>query len=656
LAFGSGKVAVKPLDLSEDAGPIYARWFGVGLARFTPMSGAVFLSYASQDAEVAKRICEALRAAGIEVWFDQTGLRGGDAWDAKIRRQIKECALFVPVISDNTNIRVEGYFRLEWKLAVDRSHLVADDVTFILPVVLGEISAPAARVPDKFREVQWTRMSLTVTPTELAERIARLLAGEPAAAGAPPPHRSADQGSPGPSPRRAFPASVLIVLAAASLAVSAYFFRPLGRSVTPAATPSAATPASEAQKLADKARAIYYALTFTRSDLAVAEELARKATESDPDSAYAWGVRAGVQAAYIQRYWAFDDKVSQDTDAFAKRALALNPDESQALLAVGYLLVSRNAFAEAEVYLRHAYRTAPADNRIARALGRMLAASGRIDEGTAILEAALRRDPRDAMAHFDLAQMYYQRLEFFAGPSKPANLAAALAQYNASLAILPTDTALTAKARMIGTEAGDVAGMRFLLDQVTPEGRGEDRTAYTSMACGLMERRPDRVLAAAAPIVHDYLEDAVIAQPTAWSTALAYRIAGKENLARAEWQAAESTLRKRVQDHPNDLNYQVQLATTLAWLDRLDEAAQKFAPVESTWREQPTPNHAFGLARYYAALGDSTRAVPLLRSSLEVVPSGSKWMLKLYPWWDKLRGQPEFDALLAQAFAADAKK
>jgi len=54
---------------------------------------AVFLSYASQDAEAARRICEALRAAGVEVWFDQSELVGGDAWDAKIRRQISECAL-----------------------------------------------------------------------------------------------------------------------------------------------------------------------------------------------------------------------------------------------------------------------------------------------------------------------------------------------------------------------------------------------------------------------------------------------------------------------------------------------------------------------------------------------------------------------------------
>jgi hypothetical protein len=39
---------------------------------------AVFLSYASQDAEAAQRLCNALRAASIEVWFDQSELRGGD--------------------------------------------------------------------------------------------------------------------------------------------------------------------------------------------------------------------------------------------------------------------------------------------------------------------------------------------------------------------------------------------------------------------------------------------------------------------------------------------------------------------------------------------------------------------------------------------------
>jgi hypothetical protein len=53
----------------------------VGEESLKPVStptGAVFLSYASQDAAAAQRICAALRLAGVEVWFDQSELRGGE--------------------------------------------------------------------------------------------------------------------------------------------------------------------------------------------------------------------------------------------------------------------------------------------------------------------------------------------------------------------------------------------------------------------------------------------------------------------------------------------------------------------------------------------------------------------------------------------------
>src|SRR5437763_1499311 len=138
---------------------------------------AVFLSYASQDTVAARKICDALRAAGVEVWFDQSELRGGDAWDQKIRRQIRECSLFVPVVSANTNARPEGYFRLEWKLAVDRSHLIADDQPFIVPVVIDDTTESTARVPDTFRGLQWTRLLVGETPSAFAERMQTLLRG-----------------------------------------------------------------------------------------------------------------------------------------------------------------------------------------------------------------------------------------------------------------------------------------------------------------------------------------------------------------------------------------------------------------------------------------------------------------------------------------------
>ena len=148
----------------------------------TEPSRAVFLSYASQDAGAARRICEALRTAGVEVWFDQSALRGGDAWDAAIRRQIKSCALFIPVISRNTHQREEGYFRLEWKLAVDRSHLMTTSRAFLLPVAIDDIGDDDEHVPDRFRELQWTRLPGGEATPAFVERVSRLLAHDEHAA------------------------------------------------------------------------------------------------------------------------------------------------------------------------------------------------------------------------------------------------------------------------------------------------------------------------------------------------------------------------------------------------------------------------------------------------------------------------------------------
>jgi TolB-like protein len=118
-----------------------------------------------------------LRAAGLEVWFDKNELRGGDAWDASIRKQIKECAVFIPIISASTQKREEGYFRLEWKLAIDRSYLMAEDKAFFFPAVIDDTPERLARVPEKFRELQWTTLSDEQSIEAFAERIKSSLSG-----------------------------------------------------------------------------------------------------------------------------------------------------------------------------------------------------------------------------------------------------------------------------------------------------------------------------------------------------------------------------------------------------------------------------------------------------------------------------------------------
>lgn len=181
-------------------------------------SKAVFLSYASEDSEAAHRIADALKAGGIEAWFDQSELRGGDAWDQTIRQRIRECRLFVPLISANTEARPEGYFRLEWRLAVERMRLQSGKVAFLVPVVIDDTSERSADVPDAFRVVQWTRVLHGEAPGPFVERISTLLAGG-AAAGATT-SAAAERGNPASpdAPRRAALWSLAV---AAVLAVGA---------------------------------------------------------------------------------------------------------------------------------------------------------------------------------------------------------------------------------------------------------------------------------------------------------------------------------------------------------------------------------------------------------------------------------------------------
>ena len=197
-----------------------------------PRSGpirAVFLSYASEDAAAALRICTGLRNAGIEVWFDQSELRGGDAWDAAIRRQIKTCALFIPVISENAHARVEGYFRLEWKLAIDRSHLMAPDQAFLLPVVIDHTPQADERIPERFRELQWSRLPDGQASPAFVNRVRTLLTPQPAQ---PAPSAPVEAAGSAPSSSRTHQDSILaaswakpallVLVAAALLATLAY--------------------------------------------------------------------------------------------------------------------------------------------------------------------------------------------------------------------------------------------------------------------------------------------------------------------------------------------------------------------------------------------------------------------------------------------------
>jgi TolB-like protein/Flp pilus assembly protein TadD len=204
---------------------------------------AVFVSYAREDAGAGQRIAEALRSQGVEVWFDQNELRGGDSWDQKIRRQINDCTLFLPIISQRTQERGKGYFRLEWKLAVEQTHLMAEGIAFLAPVAIDDTSEGGAIVPAEFLRVQWTRLPGALPTPEFVAQVKRLLDGAKAMAGRdlriPPSSATAGFGDPALQRKPAIPgwlwgsAAAALVLVAAGVVL-------LRKPQPPAAPPAVA--------------------------------------------------------------------------------------------------------------------------------------------------------------------------------------------------------------------------------------------------------------------------------------------------------------------------------------------------------------------------------------------------------------------------------
>ena len=119
--------------------------------------GSVFLSYANEDNAAAVRIRDSLLNAGLDVWMDEQRLDSGIAYDHIIEERIRDCALFVAVVSNSTETRDEGYFRREWRLAEERTHRLSSRRRFVIPIAIDAIEPDNSDTPPSFRKVTWGR-------------------------------------------------------------------------------------------------------------------------------------------------------------------------------------------------------------------------------------------------------------------------------------------------------------------------------------------------------------------------------------------------------------------------------------------------------------------------------------------------------------------
>jgi len=120
--------------------------------------GAIFISYARQDAAAAQALSQAVREIGGDVhWIDKERIEPGDEWKEKILQSIqREARLFLPLISLNTEARKEGVFRREWREAVERA-MAIQGRDFIVPVIVDADYEPGRYrlVPEAFRRLDF---------------------------------------------------------------------------------------------------------------------------------------------------------------------------------------------------------------------------------------------------------------------------------------------------------------------------------------------------------------------------------------------------------------------------------------------------------------------------------------------------------------------
>jgi hypothetical protein len=83
--------------------------------------GGVFISYAKEDYSTALNLFNSLIEKRIDVWLDSDKIIPGDEFDPKIENAIRQCKVFIPILSETIKNSLKGenerYFKKEWELA-----------------------------------------------------------------------------------------------------------------------------------------------------------------------------------------------------------------------------------------------------------------------------------------------------------------------------------------------------------------------------------------------------------------------------------------------------------------------------------------------------------------------------------------------------------
>jgi hypothetical protein len=117
---------------------------------FIDRNSTIFISYASEDFNIADRLADTLEIFGFSIWFDKKSLLPGDNWKSEIRKAIKNCRYIILLLS-NHSVSKKGEVQREFKLALEEQEKYPENEIFIIPARLDNCS-PAN---EKLKELHW---------------------------------------------------------------------------------------------------------------------------------------------------------------------------------------------------------------------------------------------------------------------------------------------------------------------------------------------------------------------------------------------------------------------------------------------------------------------------------------------------------------------
>jgi tetratricopeptide (TPR) repeat protein len=348
-------------------------------------------------------------------------------------------------------------------------------------------------------------------------------------------------------------------------------------------------------------------------------------------------------------------------EAAVQAATRLRPNAPETHLArAQYLYFGPRDYAGALAELEIARRTLPNDPRLFEFTGYILRRRGQQEEGLHNLQRAVELDPRNFYVLQQIA-VSYQNLQRYAE---------AIAALDRALAIMPdnADTRITRGEFYLYWKA-DTRPLRQTIDAMLAQGPGAIvNSANSWFFCALAERDPasaERALVALGD--NDCWFDSTINLSRSFGEGLLARMTKDEPRARTAFAAARAQQEKIVQAQPDYGPALCVLGLIDAALGQkdlaLDEGRQAIAlmPVEKDATNGSRVLQYVAITAAWA--GEKELALQQLEAGLRApVASGvlSYGSLKLYPFWDPLRGDPRFDqiveSLAPKENAASSKK